>query len=466
MLSTSLEFRRTIAENTKVELKATLMLADGGVVALTGDDFVMGGMSVTQATSGAGSFDVGAAVMGSCDLTLANFDQRFDEYDFDGAVLLPYAGVELESGAVEWLCLGTYGVEQPESYGFTISLHCLDNLRLLAVPATGLGLTYPASLGAIASAVLAHCGVTLATPSFPGSGYVVDAEPQDDGMTCLDLLSYVAQVAGCFVTCDTQGRCSIRWYDTGAWEAEDWLDGGSFDGDLTPYEDGDVADGGTFMDGGDRVEGGTFDAAMLYSLSTLTVNTDDVLVTGVSVTSAPEVSEDGTVGEDGETALVGSEGYVLSIEGNPLVEHGRAAEVARQVASSVVGMRFRPFRGSGIASPAWQAGDPIVVTDAMQRTYRSWLTSYTWKAGAYASMACDAAPAARNGAAQGGSSTRSSVALRRGLQAEGAARSEAIGQLREGFTGTYRGADFSVTFLEGRLVRIDSDPNGHFVASR
>ena len=87
MQSTSFAFRRKIAENSKVALKATLTFADGTVRELTGEDFAMGGVSVTTATSTTGSFDIGAAVMGSCDVTLANYDQRFDNHMRPGGVI-------------------------------------------------------------------------------------------------------------------------------------------------------------------------------------------------------------------------------------------------------------------------------------------------------------------------------------------------------------------------------------------
>lgn len=434
MLSTSFAFRRQLAQNTRVALRATLTLADGTVRELAGDDLVMGGLSVTQSTSTMGSFDIGAAVIGTCDLTLANFDQRFDPYDFTGSTIAVWVGAELPDGTTEWLRRGTYGVEQPDSYGSTIKLHGLDNLRLLQEPYSRVATAYPATLGQIVREACEACGLAMATGSFDNDGYVVEARPDDQGLTCLDVVGAAAQVAGCFVTCDPLGRVRLSWYDSSAMEAEGWADGGTYDTNSTPYSDGDAADGGGFMTGGDTLSGGTFDEGAwchLHAISSLTVATDDVVITGVTVRASNERLADGTLGEEGETETFGTAGYVLSILNNPLIEYGRAAQVAAQVGARVVGMRFRPLDATGIASPAWEAGDPMVVTDARQRTHRAWLTSYTWKAGAYAALSCDAATPARNSARAAESQTREIVEARNAIRAERTARALAIGALAE-----------------------------------
>ena len=357
MLSTSSAFKRRIAENSKVELKATLTLADETVISLTGEDFAMGGFSITQATSSMGGFDIGAAVIGTCDVTLTNYDERFDPYDFTGATLEPYVGVTLPDNTVEWLRKGVYGVEQPDSYGSTISLHCLDNLRLLQRPYSDVQTSYPATLQVIVSNICTTCGVQLLTQAFPNSSYVVTARPDSSNLSCLDVISLVAQAAGCFVRCDEYGRLEVKWYPTSTYEGEGWLDGGTYITSTTPYSDGDTADGGAFMSGGTTSDGGTFLSptwAQAIYFSQLTVKTDDVVITGVRVTAHDEILADGTLGSSGETELFGSEGYVLDISDNPFIEFGKASTVAAQVGALVVGMRFRPFDATGLASPAWE----------------------------------------------------------------------------------------------------------------
>ena len=434
MLSTSNEFKRKYAENTKVALKATLELLDGTTLELVGDDFTLGGLSVSSSSSSGSAFEVGGAVIGVCTLTLANYDQRFDDYDFTDAVVIPYVGMPLDAGGTEWLRLGTYNAEQPNSYDSTVNLLCYDNLRLLDKPYKGVATSYPATLSTIVREACAASGLVTVSDDFPNANYVVATRPSDESLTRLDVVAHAAQCAGCYVYTDQFGRVGLRWYETSIYEGEDWLDGGTFDTGTTPYSDGDSADGGAFMTGGDSYDGGAFASsrwAHLTAIRSLTVSTDDVVITGVQVTASNQVNEDGTIGEDGETALFGSAGYVLRIDDNPLVCYGQAATVAANIGAAVVGMRFRPFHASGIADPSWRAGDAILVTDARQRTYRSWLTTYTWRVGAMADLDCNAATPARNGAGAALGKTREMVEMRRSMRAERTARIAAMKTLED-----------------------------------
>lgn len=401
MLSASLALRRRMAENTKAEIRAELALADGTTVELTGADLALGGLSITQATSGIGGFEVGAAIVGTCEITLANYDGRFDDYDFTGATVVPQVGAELTDGTTEWLRKGVYGIEQPDSYGSTISLRCLDNLRLMQRPYSDVATAYPATLQVIVANICTACGVQLRTTQFPNCQYLVDGRPTDPNITCLEVLGYAVQVAGCFARCDEYGRLAVSWYSEPE-EGEDWPEGAN---------------------------------ATAEALTSLKVATDDVVVTGVRVTASRQVV-DGGMGAEGETETYGLAGYVLAISDNPLIEYGRAAQVAAQVGAACVGMRFRPFDASGIASPAWEAGDHIVVIDQMGRRYASWLTSYTWRAGGHAAMACTAETPARNSAAGASARTAALVEMRNAIRAERTSREVAVSNLAAQLAGS------------------------------
>ena len=88
----------------------------------------------------------------------------------------------------------------------------------------------------------------------------------------------------------------------------------------------------------------------------------------------------------------------MDVSGNPLIEAGKAKDVAEYLAGRVVGMRFRPFQASAIGDPSWEAGDAAVVTDRKGNSYYTYLTNITYSTGGYASISCDAEPAARHSA--------------------------------------------------------------------
>lgn len=467
MLSTSFEFRNKMAQSSNALLKATLTLADGTVENLVGDDFMLGTAGFSEAVSSNGSFDIGAAIIGQFEVDLNNFDHRFDEYDFTDSTIEPYIGVELdaideETGEheVEWLAKGIFNVEPPESYGGTIGITALDNMCKFEKPYSGVTTTYSADLGTIAEDICTHCGVALKDQGFANHGYVVGHRP-DDSLTCIQVIAFVAQASGNFAKCDTRGRLVIDWYDTAAFEGEDWLDGETFDDD-TPYSSGDDADGGTFSDytSGDSYDGGAFtgnDWLHLFAYSNLTVATDDVVITGVRVTASDEQGSDGTAGSAGETALSGTEGYVLDITGNKLVQYGQASTVAAQIAARVVGMRFRPFEMSGLGVPYAEAGDCVIVTDRNQNQYRSYLTSFGYKLGRYASYACRAETPSRNKASSYAAATSAIVNLRNRLRAEHTAREIAQAILAQQLAGAAGFYQTDTVQQDGSAVRFLHD---------
>ena len=242
----------------------------------------------------------------------------------------------------------------------------------------------------------------------------------------------MAQASGNFARFDVWGNLHIGWYDTSAFEGADWLDGGILDDGSPRYSSGDAADGGSFTwPSGDSIDGGAFtmrDFAVISNTSSRTLVTDDVVVTGVRVKASDEEG-DGSDLQDGEAALYGEEGYVLSIEGNPLVKFGKAAEAASRIGARVVGMRFRPFDASCIGDPTVEAGDPVIVVDSLGREYRSFVTSYTYKAGAYASAACSAETPRRNSAGGASAATKAYVAARNAVKAERTEREKAVRDL-------------------------------------
>ena len=441
MIPTSLAFQNAIAQNTGVLVKADLVLADGTEQELSGDDFMLGGVTITQAVSSAASFDIGSAIVGTATFRLNNSDGRFDEHDFTSATIRPYFGKELDDGTVEWVRRQKFYVDQPSSYGQIIELSAMDGMGRFQVPYSDVPTGYPAQLGAIVEQICEACGVVPDFGPIQNPGlytYVVERRPDDAALTCLSVLSYVAQIFGGWYRIGNNDRLLIQWYDLAAWEQEAFLDGGSFEGEGTPYPDGDDADGGDFDDydnTGDDEDGGDFESrpyVIMTAFSNLTLFTDDVVITGIEVTAQDDLSKDeGGTGNDGETFLFGEEGYVLKIEGNPFVQYGSAQEIAEHVAIGIVGMRFRPFQASVLGDPSIEAGDPVLLLDRKGNPFQSHITSYTYKLGGYATAACAAETPRRNSATAFSAATEAIVDLRNQIKKERSARQLAIESLND-----------------------------------
>ena len=429
MLSVSDEFRKAIAQNTKVLLKGRIDFPSGDKLELDPADFMGQGATFTHATSTSDSFDIGAVVSGTVDVTLRNDDGRLDEYDFSSATITLWVGKELSAG-VEWLRKGKYWIDQPDSYGEVFGFTALDATSLLDVPYSEVATSYPATLREIVDDACSHCGVSVSSAAFPNGEYVVQARPDDEAITCRDVVSYAAQASGNYVRArQSDDAIEISWYDVAG--AEDWLDGGYFDA-FRPYLSGDSVDGGTFEDysSGYSADGGTFTSPvlpMISAVATMTLCTDDVLVTGVRVSAFDgEWSEEGAVAE---TALFGKEGYVLDIASNPFVQKGEAAKVAAAVGARVVDMRFRPFECTALAAPYLEPGDAVLLVDRHQRFFPTYLTSTTYKTNGYESFACSAETPARRTAQRFGAETQAIVKNKNLIIRERDERKRAIAEL-------------------------------------
>lgn len=432
MLSASYAFHDAIEENSKVIASARLHLSNGTQLDLTGDDFMMGGLSFTQATSTSGAFSIGSAVVGSCSLKLNNHDGRFDEYDFTDAVIIPRVGIGID-GKVEWVVKGTYRIEQPSTYGSVISLACTDNLSLFKKPLSDVEVRYPIVAPALAEIICQSFGVSMRWVG-PNDDYMLEAAPEDD-ITCLDALSYIAQATGHYVKCDPRGAVVFDWYDVSDKNVENVIDGGELD-ESSPYSTGGNADGGNFIDysSGDTVEGGEFGIpsfVYMHAFSSLDIGTDDIVVTGVRVTACDKPSQGDSPAEEGETVLEGAEGYVLEIEDNPFIPFGKAFEVSKRIGPSIVGMRFRPFTASAIGNPLVEAGDRACLIDAQQHRYATYVTACTYRVGSYESYSCEAEPPARNSAASSAVSTKTYRETKKLIAKERTARETALRDLAD-----------------------------------
>ena len=434
MLNASDEFKEKVAQNSTVLVKAVLTLADGTEQALTGDDFMSGSLSFSESTSSTSGFDIGAAVIGKFDCTLNNMDGRFDAHDFTGASIAPSIGAQLADGTVEWVRKGIYRVEQPSSYGRTVSLECYDNLSLLERDYSEVTTKYPATLRTIVRDVCSLCGLSIAAADFKNSTWTVQSRPEDD-MTCLDVVAYAAQVACCWAKVDSLGRLAFGWYDPDAfsWAGDDY-DGG----EVADYTTGDELDGGTMASAGDDADGsdeadgggltsydGDAQAVEVKAISSMTVGTDEVVVTGVRVLVEGDGDED-----DGE-GFWGEEGYVLGIESNPFIAASQAQAAAEQIGRNTVSLRFYVFDVSAVANPFLEAGDPVVLVDERDKRRSSYVTSLTYKPGSYQALSCSAETPARNSAATYDATTRAYLKAHGEIARERTAREQAVADMND-----------------------------------
>lgn len=437
MLSISSEYELSLNENSNQLIKAKITFADNTVRQLTGNDIVS--CDFDQQVSSDSSFDIGTAIIGQMTITLNNHDGRFDACDFTKAQFVVWVGKQLSKGT-EWIQRGVYTANQPDSYNGTIAISALDNMSKFEKPFR----TFLASVGALQGAnasvrtlltdMCRHCGVTWVDSGDKAFDTKFEYGYVDSNATCRQALAYACQALCVNASITNDGRLRTVWYDSAPFEAESDLDGGEFDA-AKPYATGVSKDGGNFTDysSGASADGGTFftnkGVHRLYAFSNITVNTDDVVITGVRVTERSVTV--GSKTTNGGSYTVGTEGYVLDVSNNPLIIPGTGKSVADRIGAKVIGLRFRPFSGKHICVPSLEAGDCAYVIDRKQNVYKTYVTRVKYAVNGGMTVSCGAKSASRNSADNAGASTSAVVRARNELHQELGIRDETIKNLGE-----------------------------------
>ena len=350
-----------------------ITLKDGTVLNLTNENIWNSGIKIEDAVSGTSEFQIGTAIINKATVTLNNLYDDFTEYDFNEAKIVIYIGYNIATTTVEesWrdingeqildvngneillLHNGTFlekvkmftgtVVDSPYQNSSLITLTCEDNMLLFDRDYSESKLIYPATRAQILRDACEVCGVSLETLTFENSDYIVNTRPSDEKLTFRQVIAWTAQLGGQFLRCNSDGKLFCGWYDLKNYEA-------------------------------DTVNEEYFD--IIASNSSVTVNSEDVIITGIQVTAYQENQSEE---EAADTSLYGKAGYVIAIADNKLIEKGTASTVAAMIGERVTGMRFRPFSASTLNNPTYEAGDICIIKDRKGVSYKSFLTSSTFQ---------------------------------------------------------------------------------------
>ena len=379
MINASQEFKKLINSGVKIVNYADITLRDGAVLNLTPEDFALGGFSMTDEMTD-GKFGVGYAVGKTIDVTIANHTNKFSSYDFYKSIIYMYIAVELEDGRVLKERKGKYYVINPISPGDTIRLSGVDSMYLLDKPYKATT-SYPATLQNILSDCCLDCGVNIGFKQFSNYNFVVNNKPED--VTYRDVVSYVAQIAGYNVRINNNDAMELVWYDVSFMNI-DILDGGN----LIQYDESETYDGGDFSNYSQAVlfDGGSFtDPAPenVTKISSLSVSTDEIIVSGVKI-------------ENGDVEILkGTEDYVIHIKDNPLTI-GKEEEIATYLYNKLKGYKFRALSCNIANNPLFESYDACYVYDRKGNAYFTLVNSVQYKISGFTTIACKAEDPVRN----------------------------------------------------------------------
>ena len=370
MKNVSIAYRNKIEDGAALYAYAEITLADGTELELTSEeDFIIDGNGYSE-SAGASSFPLGAAVAKTITLNIDNSDERFSQYDFWYARIVLYTQCELDDGTTESIREGTFTVTSSVTPGDVIEIQGMNDMYKADIAYTP-GVLFPCTVLQFVQDICSQCNILLGSPTFVNNSFIINNAPEN--ITCRSGLGYAAQIAGGNAVMDNNNRLIIKTYDLSVFEQEESIISGHVFSEEVP----DRISGGNFNETiSNSISGGDFtDNSGYLVLHNFTedpeVSTDDVVVTGISVTYRKEDEDEDT------EYLYGEEGYVLAVD-NPLIS-GSEEAAAKLIGDRIIGITVRPFFGTLIAFPLGEFMDPVLVVDRKDNIYESFLTDIDYE---------------------------------------------------------------------------------------
>lgn len=208
---------------------------------ITEADIIQGGLKIDRYCVTNSKIEVGSAVASELSLKLRNYDGKFNNVSFEGAVLnvkigikpssvLSLEGATLGKGILGRMILGSASSDQDVAYvpcGLfivdtpprklsTISISALDYMVLFDREVNTSALSFPIHVDALIQKICSICNVTLATDVsvLPNHYFSIGGLPgTNQKMTYRQLLQWCAQLTGTCAFMDSNGRLVLKWYE-------------------------------------------------------------------------------------------------------------------------------------------------------------------------------------------------------------------------------------------------------------
>lgn len=206
---------------------------------ITDADIIQGGLKIDRYCVTNSKIEVGSAVASELSLKLRNYDGKFNDVSFEGAVLNVKIGIKLSSvleGAtlgkgilgrmilgsassdqdVAYVPCGLFIVDTPPRKLSTISISALDYMVLFDREVNASALSFPIHVDALIHKICSICNVTLATDVsvLPNHYFSIGGLPDtNQKLTYRQLLQWCAQLTGTCAFMDGIGRLVLKWYE-------------------------------------------------------------------------------------------------------------------------------------------------------------------------------------------------------------------------------------------------------------
>lgn len=349
-------------DKASFEARVQMTLESGTVINFNKTNILQnGGFKYETATSDSGKMSIGAAVTSKITLVIFDLDGVYKTYDFVGAQALVTVIATYPSGSsttTYTIRLGYFLVsDDPVVNEKTLTITLYDYMCMLDKPYDASKVSYPTTAVSLLRTACTACGLTLYSSDVrafenngsdlarPAANITVNDPGFNSTTTWHDVVVYCCQMLNCMAIMRPASVNSLGIY---AYSLPS--------------------------------TGLTIPAFLIKSLNKATI---DTVITGLKITSrVTSITGD----EADYMATRGSEGYMLEVSNNPLLNTQAGVNAAISAMWSdnpgkLNALTFRKLEADLLEIPMLRAGDAVKLTDADGVTYTTFVSHVTWTLG-------------------------------------------------------------------------------------
>jgi hypothetical protein len=409
LINASNTFKEKLQDGEQVIEIVEITFADGTTKTLENE--IMIGNNDFSDCAESSSFPVGATVCKTMKLELDNTEGQWKDYNFYQAKVHAY--LKLQTSVAEpssesiWMNdfyepildtdgniivlsraasedryetidKGVYTITTPEQYGEILSFTALDDMYKTNAKYYS-ALTLPQPIMALVRDACESLNIPMGFSSMAHGNVIVTALP--DNMTFRQLIGWAAMLETANARIDNRGYLQFIKWNFGAVE----------NGSLVPFKLEDY-------------------------VSSPTLSSDDIVITGIRVKNKESES------------LFGTAGYVLELENN-LLSDSDLGTVAAWIGGNLVGARFRNLQGDLIYNPLLEFGDMARSFDRNGNKYLTPITDVSSPLNGITTVKTQADDPIRNSSTYMSEATKALVEARQLVKDERTEREKAVERL-------------------------------------
>lgn len=409
MINASNTFKEKLQDGEQVIEIVEITFADGTTKTLENE--IMIGNNDFSDCAESSSFPVGATVCKTMKLELDNTEDQWKDYNFYQAKVHAYLKLQtsvaepasesiwmddfyepildIDGNSIvlsraasedryETIDKGVYTITTPEQYGEILSFTALDDMYKTNAKYYS-ALTLPQPIMALVRDACESLNIPMGFSSMAHGNVIVTALP--DNMTFRQLIGWAAMLETANARIDNRGYLQFIKWNFGAVE----------NGSLVPFKLEDY-------------------------VSSPTLSSDDIVITGIRVKNKESES------------LFGTAGYVLELENN-LLSDSDLGTVAAWIGGDLVGAKFRNLQGDLIYNPLLEFGDMAYSFDRNGNKYLTPITDVSSPLNGITTVKTQADDPIRNSSTYMSEATKALVEARQLVKDERTEREKAVERL-------------------------------------